>query len=391
MMEDVNINSGLLPHFSERTGIEAPSFNFSMKLGQDELQDVARRNQNHQLAEVKKYEIFSFAMMLPYIQGILLYGLSVLFPFFCMLAILPGRMSALLTWLGLWAWVKCWDVGWALVALLENFLWELMPHSSVYDPLRDPNHGPISVFESAFSGDPAYGLGMYYVILASLITSVPLFTAQIMTGAGSGIARHLASGTLQLNQQLGQSMGAIASVQQQMSTDSMRENFWINHVNDRLGKVSDANPKSKEHRESIKHLRQLAEKYRGMKGDVNIASVLGLNMAAGNLGGALDTMVSGQNAAIGFEQMANSLEAEAVKMDAFSNYWEASKSPETNVTESIRSASSKRGQHWTLPGMGGVATGIFNQETQTLMNAKIASDQNSSRVDTAMKLTPFKR
>lgn len=390
MMEDVNINSGLLPHFSARTGIEAPSFNFSQSLNPDELQEVVRRNQGHQLAESKKYDIFAFAMMLPYVQGIILYGLAVLFPFFCMLAVLPGRLSALFTWLGLWAWVKCWDVGWALVALLENLLWELMPHSSVYEPLKDPNHGPISVFESAFSGDPAYGLSMYFVILASLITSVPLFTAQVMTGAGSGIARHLVSGLSQISQFLGQQMGQRASVQQQMTTDSMRENFWINYVNERLGQVSSANPKSQEHRASIAHLRKQAEQFRKMD-NVNMATVLGANLGTRNLGGALDSVISGQNAAIQFEQMANILEAEAVTMDAFANYWEASKQAETTTAESIRAGSSKRRQHWTLPGGGGVATGIANQETQIIMNAKIIGDQARSRIDTGQKVSFLKR
>jgi hypothetical protein len=390
MMENLNINSGLLPHFSASSGIEAPSFNYTMNTSPEDLQEAVRRNQQHLIAETKKYEIFSFAMMLPYIQGIMLYGLAVLFPFFCVLAIIPGRLSALLTWMGMWAWVKCWDVGWALVALLENFLWELMPHSSTYEPLRDPNHGPISVFEAAFTGDPAYGLGMYFVIVSLLITSVPFFTAQIMTGTGASIGRHFAAGTQRLNQFLGGQMEKWASAQHQMNTDSMRENFFINYTKERLGQPHNHDPKSVQARGQIAWLRTQAANFRNMKGDVNMAAVLGVNLGMGNPGGALDAKTASQNAAIAFEQMANNIEAETVKMDAFNDYWDATKTPEAFNIEALRAGSSKRRQHWTLPGGGGVQTEIHNKRLQLSMNTANAAAQRKTGTRGYILSTPIK-
>ena len=79
----------------------------------------------HQMASVKKSEGYSFAMIIPYLQGLLLYGLSIAFPFFALMLIVPGKAGAFITWMTLWAWVKSWDVGWALVAVIDDMLWNM--------------------------------------------------------------------------------------------------------------------------------------------------------------------------------------------------------------------------------------------------------------------------
>ncbi len=74
----------------------------------------------------KSSEFYQWAMMMPHMQGILLYYLSIGYPFACLLLILPGMHKSLFTWMSFWAWAKMWDLGFAMVMALERSVWAML-------------------------------------------------------------------------------------------------------------------------------------------------------------------------------------------------------------------------------------------------------------------------
>ena len=89
------------------------------------LRDISDKNSIQ--AENLKYSIISYALNIPYYQGILLYALAAVFPFWSMLVLIPGRAGAFLYLPLAWLWLKSWDVGFALVLVLDQLLWNLLP------------------------------------------------------------------------------------------------------------------------------------------------------------------------------------------------------------------------------------------------------------------------
>lgn len=156
--------------------------------------DSIRKKKSHQMAEGRRYEAFSFIMLLPYLQGILLYTLSVLYPFFAMLLLVPGQAGSFLSWLALWAWVKSWDIGWAGLMLVDELLWELMPKSTYHNLAASGETTPASLMETHFSGDYAYSTTMYWLLLSSLVGLVPVITAEAILGAKRSIANTVVGG-----------------------------------------------------------------------------------------------------------------------------------------------------------------------------------------------------
>lgn len=81
-------------------------------------------------AQNKYGELYSWALMVPYIQGILLYFLAAAYPFACVMIVFPGFHKTIFTWMSFWAWVKLWDVGFAFVGSLDRSLWAMIGSSS---------------------------------------------------------------------------------------------------------------------------------------------------------------------------------------------------------------------------------------------------------------------
>lgn len=68
-------------------------------------------------------ELYTWAKMMPYLQGVLLYILSLAFPIVCVLIVIPGWHKTIFTWMGFFAWAKSWDAGFAIVMSFERTLW----------------------------------------------------------------------------------------------------------------------------------------------------------------------------------------------------------------------------------------------------------------------------
>lgn len=76
--------------------------------------------------KTKFSELYTWALMTPYLQGVLMYFLALAYPFVCMLMIIPGWHKILGTWCSFWIWVKLWDLGFAVVTVLERSVWSII-------------------------------------------------------------------------------------------------------------------------------------------------------------------------------------------------------------------------------------------------------------------------
>lgn len=196
-------------------------------------QEVSRRFRNENASHSSKYEAYAMAKMLPYVQGAGLYVLSVTFPFFAMLLIIPGKSNNFFTWCALWAWLKSWDLGWAMVMVADELLWVMMPHSAYFrlgqGTPGQANAGvytdPVTVLEAAFGGDYAYNLSTYYLLLGTMITAVPILSAHAVLGSKRAIAGIFVSGIKTISQFFGQKITDWISVEQLREVDRRREMF----------------------------------------------------------------------------------------------------------------------------------------------------------------------
>lgn len=81
-------------------------------------------------SKAKFIELYNAAVMMPYLQGILAYFLIVSYPLACMLVILPGHYKGFFTWVSFFAWIKLWDVGFAMVHVVERSVWAMIGNHS---------------------------------------------------------------------------------------------------------------------------------------------------------------------------------------------------------------------------------------------------------------------
>jgi hypothetical protein len=81
-------------------------------------------------SKMKYTELYNAAIMMPYIQGIIAYLLIAGYPLATMLVILPGHYKGFLTWVAFFAWIKMWDVGFAVVQVIERSVWAMIGSNS---------------------------------------------------------------------------------------------------------------------------------------------------------------------------------------------------------------------------------------------------------------------
>ena len=131
------------------------------------------------------------AYMLPYYQGLLLFFLAIAFPFFAVLLAIPGRAMGFGLWFGLWFWVKSWDIGYALVSMVDRALYALfvVKMDSGYVTSRTTLDLDFSSAVSALRDvDPTFDVGTYYNIIAVCLLAVPVVSAQLIVQVSAGLA-----------------------------------------------------------------------------------------------------------------------------------------------------------------------------------------------------------
>ena len=187
--------SQMMSEVADKAGYEFNSYNLDVeKMKKEDIFDYGQRNHKNIVSITSRYELYGYAMSVPYFQGFLLYTFALLFPFFTVFLVIPGKSSAFVSWFKFWGWIKSWDIGFAIVMIADNVFWEMMPHSSSIDILKDPNNGPLSIMEAAFAADQSYSMGMYYYVMSILYLGVPAITGQVILGPLSSFAGTMTGG-----------------------------------------------------------------------------------------------------------------------------------------------------------------------------------------------------
>jgi len=105
----------------------------------------------------------------PYIQGLTLMIVFSLFPFICLLSLLPGQWFTLVRYFQLVLWIKSWSLGWAVLSHFDNV------------------KGSLGSFDEATSG--LAGWTLYPYALCLVYMAVPPISGIIVSVAGSGVAK----------------------------------------------------------------------------------------------------------------------------------------------------------------------------------------------------------
>ncbi len=146
-------------------------------------------NVNSSVRQFNRTETYQFkgdfvnaALALPHFQGVTLLLLAATYPFFALAVVLPGRAGSILMWMGLWAWVKLWDLGFAVVMMIDNILYVMFPRGPglAAGDINNAGRAWVKVMEI----DPAYSSAMYYNIIAVCMYAVPIATGVFVKGAG---------------------------------------------------------------------------------------------------------------------------------------------------------------------------------------------------------------
>lgn len=178
----------------------------------------------------KSAELYNWAVMMPHLQGILIYLVVIGYPFAVMLMVIPGYWKAFFTWITFLAWIKTWDIGFAIVHTLERSVWAMIGNHSAMARVANlaiqtaEKVGYVNVGQSCGGGNNlpelcaipdvkestiltqpnAWGLldksllltgsadldlanGYYVYIMAALYFAVPAVTGQLVLGAKAGL------------------------------------------------------------------------------------------------------------------------------------------------------------------------------------------------------------
>lgn len=139
-----------------------------------------------------KGDYYSGALALPYIQGLVLYFLAAGYPFFAFCLLVPGRHKGFLLWMSLWLWAKSWDLGFAMVMVIDTMLYAMMPHGPPITP-SDAEFPEVAI-KKMLEVDPTYSEQMYYNLLAACMISVPSIMGILIKKGGGEIVGAIQSG-----------------------------------------------------------------------------------------------------------------------------------------------------------------------------------------------------
>lgn len=215
------------------------------------------------IGQRNKYgEVYTWAKMMPYLQGVLLYILAIGYPFACIFVLIPGWHKIIFTWSSFWIWAKIWDLGFAIVVVLERSIWATIGNSAKASKMNPFiaqmwNWGETQVINTAVIPIPPFGFApiplppeawkihivekavngaadmpnvlsymyldramtlftnmdldlqnSYYIyIMAALYFAVPAVTGQLVLGAKAGVAGLVTNAFTQMAQETGAKAG----------------------------------------------------------------------------------------------------------------------------------------------------------------------------------------
>lgn len=120
----------ILVHLIRNEFIIAPQPVSKTNSGKQDSISYAETYQKTVGQKSKFSELYTWALMTPYLQGVILYVLAMAYPFVCVLMIIPGWHGILFTWMSFWIWAKIWDLGFAIVTVLERSVWAMIGNNS---------------------------------------------------------------------------------------------------------------------------------------------------------------------------------------------------------------------------------------------------------------------
>lgn len=144
-------------------------------------------------------EIDAIAASMPYYQGLILCFLGITFPFFAVALLIPGKHGLFLKWFQMWLWAKSWDVGFAIVMLMEQVLFNIFSvtrYQGVDMPNAELNPDMVLAIGALHEIDPSFDMGTYGWIVKTAIVSVPLVLSHLILGV-VGAGASLIDGTIQ--------------------------------------------------------------------------------------------------------------------------------------------------------------------------------------------------
>lgn len=164
--------------------------------------NLATEYKMEQLSDRERIQMYVFTQLLPYMQGIVLYVLAISYPFCALFVLIPDKATNFLIWFAAWTWAKSWDLGWAVVMVIENLLWEFMPLNTPHE-LAD-NYDVITMLDQAYTSNHSNSLATYYVIVSMLLSAVPLLTAKVLLGSHAAMGQHLVNGLQKVTNSMGE-------------------------------------------------------------------------------------------------------------------------------------------------------------------------------------------
>ncbi len=147
----------------------------------------------------EKSRFINAAAGIPYVQGILLYILSTVFPFFSLLLLIPGKHGGFILWFMLWIWVKSWDVMMAMVTILSDVIFSILSvqkqriTEGTVDAGAELENMELALI-SLNELDPTFQLSSYYTIIATAMLAIPSVTSYIILGGMKGGAGIISKG-----------------------------------------------------------------------------------------------------------------------------------------------------------------------------------------------------
>lgn len=137
-----------------------------------------------------RQQMFTWALQLPYWQGMILYLIASMYPFLALLVLIPGRASAFWNVPLAWLWAKSWDVGLAAVIVLDRVMWNMLPEHNLDETLSTDSWAPeaiVRVLTEAFKLDPGFNIHMYYMLLSIALLSIPVVSGAMTIRAKRSI------------------------------------------------------------------------------------------------------------------------------------------------------------------------------------------------------------
>lgn len=197
-----HIQPGLGGHMVEfgDDGKKRTVFQYGNNMAKQETQDIEimgqfeasfKANQTF-FSKSMVQEIYTYSMNVPYWQGVLLFLLSIAYPLFSLVILVPGQAPSFFYLPLAWLWVKSWDVGFAMVMVLDQVLWNLMPStehafSDINQTCDKADDCVINALQAVLSVDPTYHVQVHNSIIGLAMSMVPPMTAAVLLGAKRGM------------------------------------------------------------------------------------------------------------------------------------------------------------------------------------------------------------